>query len=54
MVTKTGTIGGTLTILLANINGSDLLKTTVLAAVGAGVSFCVSLLMKRIVSRWRK
>lgn len=51
--TKTGTIGGTLTILLANINSGDLIKTAVLAAVGALVSFMISYLMKELV-KWRK
>ncbi len=33
--TKATTIGGTLTILFANINGGDVVKTMVLAAIGA-------------------
>jgi hypothetical protein len=45
---KAGTAGGTLTIIIANITGSDLLKTSVLAAIGAIVSFGVSYLLKRL------
>ena len=51
--TKTGTIVGTLAIIFANITTGDLLKTVVLAALGAVVSFCVSLLLKRMV-KWRR
>ncbi|HVT86410.1 MAG TPA: hypothetical protein VHD35_14500 [Chitinophagaceae bacterium] len=51
--TKMGTLGGTLMIILANITTGDLLKTVVLAALGAAVSFGVSLLMKRLVRWWR-
>lgn len=48
---KAGTAGGTLTIILANISGSDLLKTSVLAAIGAMVSFGVSYLLKRLIRK---
>lgn len=51
--TKTGTIGGTLTIIFANINSGDIVKTAVLAGIGAAVSFCMSMLMKQMV-RWLK
>lgn len=46
---KMGTVGGTITIILANINTGDLVKTAVLAAVGAAVSFMVSVLLKRMM-----
>lgn len=52
--TKMGTAGGTLMILLANITTGDLLKTVVLAALGAVVSFGVSLLMRRVVKWWKR
>ena len=52
--TKTGTIGGTLTIILANINSEDVLKTAVLAGIGAVVSFGTSLVMKMAVKWWRR
>lgn len=51
---RAGTVGGTLVIILANIPAGDLLKTAILAAVGAAVSFSVSLLLKVLVRRWRK
>lgn len=46
--TRTCTIGGTLTVLLANIHSADLLKTAVLAAVGALTSFLISQLLKKL------
>lgn len=52
--TKTGTIGGTLTIILANINSEDVLKTVVLAGIGAVVSFGMSLLLKMVLKWWKK
>lgn len=48
---KTGTASGTIVIVLANINSADLLKTAVLAAVGAMVSFLVSYIFKRIFEK---
>ena len=51
--TKMGTAGGTLMIILANITTGDILKTVVLAAVGAVVSFGVSLLLRRMM-KWRR
>ena len=41
------TAGGILIILLANINSTDIVKTVVLAIIGAIVSFTVSLLIKQ-------
>lgn len=52
--TKAGTFGGTLTILLANINSGDVLKTIVMAGIGATVSFVVSHVLKKVMSWWRK
>lgn len=48
---KTGTAGGTLTILFANIDASDLLKTIVLAAIGAVVSVSVSFVLKKVFGK---
>ncbi|TWI83250.1 hypothetical protein IQ13_1358 [Lacibacter cauensis] len=48
---KTGTAGGTLTILFANIHTDDLVKTVVLAAVGATVSLVVSFVLKKMFGR---
>lgn len=52
--TRTGTVGGTVIILLANINSGDVIKTAVLAGVGAVVSFVLSLLLKELVKWWRR
>ena len=52
--TKASTIGGTLLILLANINSADIIRTAVLAAIGATVSFTMSHLLKKIVDWWKK
>ncbi|MBI2730362.1 MAG: hypothetical protein HYX40_06375 [Sphingobacteriales bacterium] len=48
---RSGTAGGTLTIIIANITGTDLLKTSVLAAIGAIVSYSVSYLLKRLTRK---
>jgi hypothetical protein len=43
---KTGTISGTLLSMAPNILSEDILRTILLAAVGALVSFSVSLALK--------
>ncbi|MFY0624860.1 MAG: hypothetical protein JXR07_01115 [Reichenbachiella sp.] len=40
--TRLGTISGTVLSITANINSADLIKTCMLAAIGATVSFLVS------------
>ena len=52
--TKAGTAAGTLLTILANIHSEDLVKTGILAAVGAMVSFCVTILLKALVKRFKK
>lgn len=52
--TKAGTASGTLLSIFANINSEDLLKTAVLAAVGAAVSFIVTLFLKLLAKRIKK
>ena len=52
--TKAGTAGGTLLTIIANINSADLLKTGLLAAVGAAVSFGMTLLLKLLIKRFKK
>ncbi len=52
--TKAGTAGGTLLTIFANINSSDILKTAVLAALGAIVSFSVTILLKFLIKRLKK
>lgn len=50
---KVGTAGGTLLVLLSNIQGADIIKTALLSTTGALVSFMVSFLLKKL-SRWRR
>lgn len=52
--TMAGTAGGTLVSIIANIHTADLLKTGILAAIGAIVSFCVTLLLKYIIKHYKK
>lgn len=52
--TKAGTIGGTLLTILVNIKGADLVKTAILAAVGAVVSFTVTLVLKFLIKFFKK
>ena len=49
--TKAGTLGGTLLTIFANIKSEDLIKTAILAGMGAMVSFIVTLLFKLFI-RW--
>jgi mannitol-specific phosphotransferase system IIBC component len=49
-----GTVSGTGLTVLANIGSSDILKTVVLAAIGAVVSFCVSVSLKWLAKKLRK
>jgi len=49
--TRTGTVGGTLTIILANITSQDAVKTIALAGLGATVSFFVSYILKRMMRK---
>jgi ABC-type sulfate transport system permease component len=51
--TRSCTITGTLLTIASNIRSEDLVKTVILAAVGALVSFLVTLLLK-VVVRWMR
>lgn len=51
---KAGTAGGTLAVVLLQISNGELVKTVVLAALGAAVSFMVSLVLKMVVRRLKK
>lgn len=53
-MTKRGTAGGTLLTILANITSEDIIKTAILAAVGAVVSFGVTLVLKLLLKRYKK
>jgi hypothetical protein len=52
--TKAGTLGGTLLTIFANISSADLIKTSVLAGLGAIVSFGVTLGLKMLIRRYKK
>jgi hypothetical protein len=49
-----GTVCGTALTVLVNIGSSDIIKTVFLAALGAVVSFSVSLLLKWLVKKFKK
>ena len=51
---KISTAGGILTILIANINAADILKTILLGIIGTVISFFTSALLKYWFSRWFK
>ncbi|MCU7548171.1 hypothetical protein OCK74_03555 [Chitinophagaceae bacterium LB-8] len=52
-MTRVGMITSTVLTVWANIRSEDLLKTAILAAVGAVVSFLVSQVLKAVM-RWIK
>ena len=52
--TRAGTIGGTMLTVLVNIKSEDILKTGILAALGAVVSFTVTLFLKFLIKRFKK
>lgn len=52
--TKTGTAGGTLLTIFANISKEDLIKTAILAAVGALVSFSITLVLKLVIKYFKR
>ena len=52
--TVAGTAGGTLLTIFANIHSEDVVKTTVLAVIGAAASFTISLLLKWIAKKLRR
>jgi Na+-translocating ferredoxin:NAD+ oxidoreductase RnfA subunit len=52
--TSLGTAGGILTIFLVNISSGDVMRTAILAAIGAIVSYSISHLLKYCIRRRRK
>ena len=48
-----GTVSGTVLTVLVNVGSSDILKTFILAALGAVVSFSVSVLLKWLVKKFK-
>lgn len=51
---RIGTASGTLLSVVPNILSEDILKTTILAVVGAVISFAVSLLLKWLTKSKKK
>ncbi len=49
--TRTGTLGGTVLVILSSITFTDIVQTSILAAIGAAVSFVVTVLLKRVFRR---
>jgi hypothetical protein len=49
-----GTVSGTALTVVVNIGSSDIIKTAILAAVGAVVSFCVSVGLKWLAKKVRR
>ena len=52
--TIVGTVSGTVLTVAVNVGSSDILKTVILASLGAVVSFSVSLLLKHIAKRLKE
>lgn len=52
--TKAGTAGGTLLTIFANISSEDVIKTIILAGIGAAVSFTVTIFLKALIKRLKK
>ena len=48
-----GTLGGTLISVCGNIFMADIVKTAILATVGAAVSFGVSVMLRALSKRYR-
>lgn len=51
--TKAGTAGGTLLTIFVNIHSEDVLKTAILAAIGAVVSFYVTRCLKILIKHFK-
>jgi hypothetical protein len=52
--TVIGTAGGTFLSILPNLHSEDILKTIILATLGAIVSFLISLLLKILIRKHKK
>jgi len=52
--TVVGTAGGTFLSVLPNLHSEDVLKTIILASVGAIVSFTISLVLKFLIKKHKK
>jgi hypothetical protein len=51
---KTGTAAGTLLSIVPNLHSEDILKTVVLAVIGAFVSFTATLILKALTKVRKK
>ena len=51
-LTLRGTAGGTFLSVLPNLSSEDIFKTVILAAIGAIVSFLLSLVLKLFIKKW--
>ena len=49
-----GTFGGTLLAIVGVVDPNDMLKTAILAAIGAVVSYVVSAILKRLFKSKKK
>ena len=52
--TLMGTAGGTFLSVMPNLHSEDVLKTVVLASIGAVVSFIVSLALKYLIKKHKR
>jgi hypothetical protein len=52
--TLMGTAGGTFLSVLPNLHSEDVLKTVLLASIGAVVSFIVSMALKTLLKKHKK
>ena len=52
--TVIATAGGTFLSILPNLRSEDILKTIILASLGAIVSFLISLLLKFLIRKHKK
>jgi len=52
--TLMGTAGGTFLSIVPNLQSADVLKTVLLATIGAIVSFAISLVLKGIIKKHKK
>jgi len=52
--TFTGTVGGTFLSMVPNLNSEDVIKTILLATIGAVVSFWISVLLKYLSKKYKK
>ena len=52
--TRIGTLGGTLVVLLFKVNMDEIMQTAFMAAVGATVSFGISVLLRHIFRQFRR